>query len=131
VDDTGRIVITPYYHIYKRDKKPYTCCSFCSKTCEEPSICKRELLKEYILKKSAEFSSTSGATKPHVIYVGDGRNDYCPGLILEEKDFYFPRRGFNLEKVLAIKENYDRISARIKFWTDASEISQELEILLA
>lgn len=126
VDEAGRIVITPYYYIHKYDKQPYDC-SFCVKHCAEPSICKRELLREYIFKKTAEQQLESD-TKPHVIYVGDGRNDYCPGLLLDESDLYFPRRGFNLSKVLANKENYDRIRAKIKFWSSADEIVQELKL---
>ncbi|KAF9963298.1 hypothetical protein BGZ65_004616 [Modicella reniformis] len=64
-----------------------------------------------------------------MIYVGDGRNDYCPAIRMkDDKDILFVRRGRSLEAYLtrddpAIQEV---LKARIVYWKRAGDILEEL-----
>ena len=62
-----------------------------------------------------------------MIYVGDGSNDYCPGLTLRKNDFYFVRNNYSLAKLLKRDEILaNKIKAQIKYWSQASEILNQL-----
>ncbi|KAF9289378.1 hypothetical protein BGZ68_009492 [Mortierella alpina] len=97
------------------------------------NICKGQevdkLLKQLQQKQSANNTdaSTAGsaAPSPRMLYIGDGRNDYCPALRMQtSQDVYFVRKGRSLEAYLkkgapGIRE---AIRARIVLWTRAADI---------
>ena len=75
--------------------------------------------------KSLTSSSPSSEKDDHFIYVGDGRNDFCPGLkCLNAKDYFFVRNGHSFAKLMAKNENElaEQIQAQIKYWSSASDI---------
>ena len=125
-DETGVIKIKPYYMVYKEDKKPFDC-KVCLEESNEPSICKGSMVRTYLNGLISQQGLSLDKAKVHLIYSGDGKNDYCPGLFLKSDDYYFPRKGFNLAKLLEKTENSSRIVAKIKYWNDANEIINQLE----
>lgn len=109
IDERGVIKIKPYYLENKEDKMPYNC-AYCVIDCAEPSICKRELLKDLIERKKSQMECLDNEI--HVVYGGDGKNDFCPGLILGMEDFYFPRKGYNLAKLLENSEYLEKLKLK-------------------
>ncbi|OAQ29304.1 hypothetical protein K457DRAFT_32451 [Linnemannia elongata AG-77] len=78
--------------------------------------------------------SEEPAAALRMLYVGDGRNDYCPALRMKSlQDIYFVRKGRSLEKYLnktdapGIRE---AIYARVVYWDKADEILSELQSVL-
>lgn len=59
------------------------------------NLCKGHILKTFIEKRRSE-----GTEYLHVVYVGDGFNDLCPGLVLRPQDTIMPRAGYKLEKLI-------------------------------
>ncbi|KAG0324943.1 hypothetical protein BGZ99_001245 [Dissophora globulifera] len=77
---------------------------------------------------SAQSSANDGAV--WMMYVGDGRNDYCPALRMQRAtDVYFVRRGRSLEKYLARGDPAinGALKAQIVLWDKAGDILHELE----
>ena len=63
----------------------------------------------------------------HLIFVGDGRNDYCGGLHLSKNHHFFVRSKFSLAKLLAKQENLiNNIKANIVYWDSAQDIINNL-----
>lgn len=61
-----------------------------------------------------------------LIYIGDGRNDFCPGRYLGKNDLFCVRNGFSLAKLLLNEEHSSKISSKIIYWTNANEIINHL-----
>jgi len=99
------------------DEADGTWCYFCSKY-----MCKGLLLKAYVRgqrQKGREFK--------RVVYIGDGRNDYCPVLRLRAYDIVFARDGFGLKSSLLNRE-YD-VAAVTYFWKSADQIGRILQAI--
>ncbi|KAB8083259.1 hypothetical protein EE612_005394 [Oryza sativa] len=74
---TGRIRIAPYHDFHAG---PHGCgLGICP-----PNMCKGQVLDR--------IRASAGAAGKRVIYLGDGRGDYCPSLRLGRDDFMMPRR---------------------------------------
>jgi len=55
-------------------------------------------------------------------YIGDGINDICPALMLNDNDFLYPRKNFKLHEKI-FEENYKkRIISNIIIWEDGNTI---------
>ncbi|KAF9556934.1 hypothetical protein EC968_007874 [Mortierella alpina] len=83
-------------------------------------------LQQQQIANNADISTAEGlAPAQRMLYVGDGRNDYCPALRMQSsQDIYFVRKGRSLEAYLekgapGIRE---AIKARIVLWTRAADI---------
>jgi pyridoxal phosphate phosphatase PHOSPHO2 len=99
-----------------------------------PNICKGKEIKLLTLKNAYDV----------MVYVGDGRNDYCPSTKLrKDTDYVLCRRGRGLENLLlkgtamedadglhaTILPHYPRVEATIKYWDtgkDMHDIFQEI-----
>lgn len=64
-------------------------CEFCKRT---PNMCKSLVLKNYL--------ETCERNYKKIVYVGDGRNDYCPCTSLSDKDVVICREGYPLARLL-------------------------------
>ncbi|KAI9274449.1 phosphatase phospho-type [Phascolomyces articulosus] len=85
----------------------------CPNTCGV-NICKGQELDRY--------TTTHGPFR-RVMYVGDGMNDFCPGLRLKHNDHYFVRNGKALAKAMLTKPDFaNRVSAQVTYWKDHSVI---------
>ncbi|KAL1935553.1 hypothetical protein VTP01DRAFT_4693 [Rhizomucor pusillus] len=83
------------------------------------NICKGQELDRYI--------ATHGPYRK-VMYVGDGRNDFCPGLRLQATDYYFVRNHKPLASILETDEKAaERITAPVTYWSDHKPILDTLK----
>jgi pyridoxal phosphate phosphatase PHOSPHO2 len=64
-----------------------------------------------------------------LIYVGDGNNDYCPGRLLSDKDFFCVKNNHSLAKLLKNEELKKEIKSQLVYWSDANEIISQIDIL--
>ncbi|KAG6523105.1 inorganic pyrophosphatase 2-like [Zingiber officinale] len=108
VDEEGRLRISPYHdHIMAVHG-----CNLCP-----PNMCKGMILDR--IRASAAI-----AGKKQLIYVGDGKGDYCPSLRLTEGDCLMPRKDFPLSKLLYA--NSDLLKARPHHWSSSEELKEVL-----
>ncbi|KAK7479336.1 hypothetical protein BaRGS_00029414 [Batillaria attramentaria] len=91
------------------------------------NLCKGHILQDFIQRRVAE-----GVHYSRVLYIGDGSNDFCPGLTLRAQDYLLPRKGFSLWKKL--EENKEKpeskrrqVAASVMGWDSAHEIRILLE----
>ena len=63
--------------------------------------------------------------KKRIIYLGDGKGDFCPSLKLSESDFVMPRLNYPVWELIC--ENRELIKAEVHEWSDFEE--QERVIL--
>ena len=64
-------------------------CVTCS---HSPNLCKGSVLNDYL---------RANSSYEKIVYVGDGRGDYCPAVSLREQDVVVCREGFPLAKLLS------------------------------
>lgn len=87
-------------------------CNFC--------ICKAISIQK-ILKNNSDYETMH--------YVGDGLNDICPALLLDTKDFLYPRRNYKLYKKI-FEENYEsKINSKIISWENGMNILDNIKAL--
>ena len=83
----------------------------CTTCAHSPNMCKGKILREYL------SSTASHGTYSPVTYIGDGRGDFCPSLLLTETDTVIVRKGYPLEELLCANETstntHDRGSTNI------------------
>ena len=86
------------------------------------NLCKGQILETYIeerMKLNVNFT--------HVVFIGDGQNDFCPSMRLSPKDFVFPREGYSLVKYIEkMKDQGLHIKANIHTWSSGSDILKVL-----
>ncbi|WVZ69028.1 hypothetical protein U9M48_017885 [Paspalum notatum var. saurae] len=81
-----------------------------------PNMCKGLVLDRIL--REAE------AAGKRVVYLGDGRGDYCPALRLRKGDFVMPRRGFPVWDLIC--EDPARVQAEVHPWSDGAELEETL-----
>jgi len=88
-------------------------CLFC--------VCKAKTIKQIIKKAKVVFERWH--------YIGDGYNDICPALMLNDNDFLYPRKNYQLYKKL-YEENYkEKISGQIISWENGNCILKNFKEL--
>jgi pyridoxal phosphate phosphatase PHOSPHO2 len=87
-------------------------CEYCAKLCARPSICKKAILQDYI-------SNNDLFTK--IVFVGDGDNDFCVSLILNEDSFLFAKQNLALYNILETNKN-NKIRSKVFYWNNANDI---------
>jgi pyridoxal phosphate phosphatase PHOSPHO2 len=91
------------------------------KTCNACQ-CKKIELNEY-------FKKNPKQNYDKIIWICDGKNDICLCESLENKDYVFPRKDYDLYKELYIKNFKDKIKCKIISWKDGFDIINELKKL--
>jgi len=109
----GRLRIEPYHDFIRG--APHGCGVG---TCP-PNMCKGQVL-DRILRDAA----APAGRRPRVIYLGDGRGDYCPALRLAREDFVMPRRGYPVWDLIC--EDPARVQAEVHPWADGAEMEATL-----
>lgn len=94
-DKDGLLNIQPYHH--------QTECSLSS-----INLCKGQILDDF--RAEENYSNC--------IYVGDGRNDFCPRL--DGKDLICPRAGYSCEKIL--EEHKAEVRATVFSWSNGYDL---------
>lgn len=69
-------------------------------------------------------ASVSAEGEKQFIYVGDGKNDFCPALTLKETDALMPRKNFPLWELIC--NNKMLVEANIQEWSDGEELETKL-----
>ncbi|KAJ0986476.1 hypothetical protein J5N97_004832 [Dioscorea zingiberensis] len=110
VDEDGRLRILPY-----NDPNTSHGCSLCP-----PNMCKGR-----IIERIKALTSTKGE---QLIYLGDGKGDYCPSLRLTEGDHVMARKGYPLWEL--VSENAKLIKAEIHEWSNGEELERILMQLI-
>lgn len=72
------------------------------------------------------MKSRGSGEVPGNIYVGDGTNDYCPGLGMKPSDYYFVRKNFSLYKRLQKPEYSEKLQSKVVYWNSAQDILESL-----
>ncbi|KAJ3686447.1 hypothetical protein LUZ61_015611 [Rhynchospora tenuis] len=110
VDNEGRLRISPCHNFT-------TSSHGCGLGTCPPNMCKGvviERIKKSMLKEG----------KQRIIYLGDGKGDYCPSLKLSERDQMMPRRNYPVWDLICSKQHV--LSAQIHEWADAEELERVL-----
>lgn len=111
VDDRGRLRIFPCHDM----ASPHSC-DLCP-----PNLCKGSVIEQI-------QSSISESQRKRLIYVGDGRNDFCPTLKLDAGDFVMPRMNFPLfDRIL---NNPALVKAKVHEWSNWEELATILHELI-
>ncbi|KAK1312058.1 Inorganic pyrophosphatase 2 [Acorus calamus] len=105
IDEYGKLRILPYHDFHSASHG-------CSNPCP-PSMC-----KGLIIKQIQDLMSSEG--KKRIIYIGDGKGDYCASLKLTEEDFMLPRKNFPVWGL--ITNNPSLLKAEIHEWINAEEL---------
>lgn len=89
-------------------------------------LCPENLCKGTVVTQHLKRRQEEGITFSSVVYVGDGKNDFCPSTKLSEMDLVFARKGYYLEKMLERPEERKKVTADTFVWSSASEIQSKL-----
>ncbi|XP_072943245.1 pyridoxal phosphate phosphatase PHOSPHO2-like [Epargyreus clarus] len=79
--------------------------------------------------KAAELRRwRTGRSYDRLVYVGDGRNDYCPATTLSEDAIVFPRRGYPLHDLIkkTLASPSPQVVAKVVPWDTCHTITHEL-----
>ncbi|WCJ42647.1 Pyridoxal phosphate phosphatase-related protein [Euphorbia peplus] len=109
VDDQGRVRISPYHDF---SSSPHDC-----------RLCPSNLCKGMVVEKIL-VSTMIQNEKKRFIYLGDGRNDFCPCLKLGEGDYVMPRKEYPLWDQLCSKPSL--VKAKILEWSNGEELADTL-----
>jgi len=92
-------------------------------TCNKcPDYCKRIELENYIKNNNINYN--------RLIYIGDGANDLCPSRLLNQDDYLFVRKNFqlfNILKSVSIEDRKLMTKGKIHFWEKGREILEEIK----
>lgn len=108
VDENGRLRIFPYHD---STSSPHGC-----------SLCPTNMCKGLIVERIRDSVCTD--RKKRIIYIGDGKGDFCPSSRLEEGDHVMPRKNFPLWDLIC--RNSSLLKAEVHEWSEASELERVL-----
>jgi len=117
VDAAGRLRISPYH-----DFRHGACATHgCTLPTCPPNMCKGKVMERMLDELSMEAGKRR---RRRVVYLGDGRGDYCPTLKLAERDYMMPRKGYPVWDLIAGDRR--AVRADVRGWADF----QDLETVL-
>eukprot|EP01135_Chromosphaera_perkinsii_P006875 Nk52_evm30s621 gene=Nk52_evmTU30s621 len=109
-DSSGMMNIYPYHG--HGDRPAHACAIGC-----KSNLCKGTVLRDMDILRGEMFERR--------IYVGDGRNDFCPSTHLHDHDAVFVRKDKALHNLLETsEEERSKINASVHFWSDYPELLQ-------
>ncbi|EEE56590.1 hypothetical protein OsJ_05950 [Oryza sativa Japonica Group] len=84
-----------------------------------------KVMERIIDELSCGCGGALAARRRRVVYVGDGRGDYCPSLKLTEMDYVMPRKGYPVWDLIA---GGDRAAVRadVREWADFEDLEAVL-----
>lgn len=112
-DSNGLVTIFPCIDVEKIDML-----NCVKETCRD-NICKRFVVNTFLSK----FHSIK-----QIIYVGDGKIDFCPGVGLRQGDIFFVKKNSSLARFLKDDLNKNKIRADIIYWKNSNDILNHLMI---
>ncbi|XP_022844477.1 inorganic pyrophosphatase 1-like isoform X2 [Olea europaea var. sylvestris] len=108
VDEEGRLRIFPFHDFHSSSHG----CNLCP-----PNMCKGKIIERIQASLAIEGQK-------RIIYLGDGRGDFCPMSKLKEVDYVMPRKNFPVWEL--ISKNPELVKAEIHEWTDGVELERIL-----
>ncbi len=121
-ETTGCLEVIPVNELMNLNKAIFDCYT---------GKCKDNICKGVILESLINLNQVNG----HVIYVGDGRIDFCPGLKLKKGDDFFVKKNLTLARMLLTDKNSKEviemrglIKADVTYWKSPEEILEKLKI---
>ncbi|KAK1289300.1 Inorganic pyrophosphatase 2 [Acorus calamus] len=109
IDEEGKLRIQPYHDF---NFASHGCCNPCP-----PNMCKGVIIKRI-------QDSMSSEEEKRIIYLGDGKGDYCSSLKLGERDFMMPRKNYPVWELITSSPLL--LKAEIHEWSDAEEFEEVL-----
>ncbi|PAN04804.1 hypothetical protein PAHAL_1G093000 [Panicum hallii] len=116
VDPAGRLRIRPY-HEFAAPAPGHGCAL---PSCP-PNMCKGKVM-ERILLQEEEAAAAARRRRRAVVYLGDGRGDYCPSLKLREGDYVMPRAGYPVCDLIAASPP----AAAVRGWDGFEDLARVL-----
>ncbi|KAG2657176.1 thiamine phosphate phosphatase-like protein [Panicum virgatum] len=116
VDAAGRLRIRPY-HEFAAPAAGHGCAL---PSCP-PNMCKGKVM-ERILQEEEETAAAARRPRRAVVYLGDGRGDYCPSLKLREGDYVMPRAGYPVCDLIAASPP----AAAVRGWDGFEDLARVL-----
>ena len=74
------------------------------------------------------IQATASDKKQHFIYIGDGKEDYCPSLKLGEGDYVMPKENYPLWNLICNKQ---LLKAEVHPWNSGEELEKILLTLVS
>ncbi|KAF9614027.1 hypothetical protein IFM89_014827 [Coptis chinensis] len=108
VDEEGRLRIIPYHNFNTSSLG----CELCP-----PNMCKGLVIERI---KASVFANR----KKRFIYLGDGKNDFCPSTKLREVDYVMPRKDYPVWELIC--SNPLLIKAQIHEWSNGDDLEMIL-----
>ncbi|GAB2223578.1 hypothetical protein Droror1_Dr00017719 [Drosera rotundifolia] len=112
VDGEGKLVIFPFHEF----KSSSHSCILCP-----PNLCKGMVLERI---QRSELCQAK-----QIIYVGDGKNDFCPSMKLSARDYVMPRKNLKLWDMILADSSL--VKAQIHGWNDGEELKAILVGLIS
>ncbi|CAL4970519.1 unnamed protein product [Urochloa decumbens] len=98
IDAAGRLRIRPYHEF----ADPAAAGHGCTLPSCPPNMCKGKVMKRILREEEEEAAAAAGRRRRRaVVYLGDGRGDYCPSMKLGEGDYVMPRAGYPVCDLIA------------------------------
>jgi pyridoxal phosphate phosphatase PHOSPHO2 len=114
-DSTGCLRVTPLNASFNEAGKRFNCgCQFCKR-----NMCKGEVVTRYLARRK---------NVAEVIYVGDGKIDYCAGMRLGSTDHFLVRKNMALHKLMHEPQYGTAVKARVSYWKSAEDILNLLKL---
>ncbi|KAJ1278617.1 hypothetical protein BS78_04G092500 [Paspalum vaginatum] len=118
LDAAGRLTIRPYHDFGDAAAADGHGCAL--PTCP-PNMCKGKVMERILLQEEAAAAAASRRRRA-VVYLGDGRGDYCPSLKLREGDYVMPRAGHPVCDLIAASPP----AAAVRSWADFEDLGRVL-----
>lgn len=109
--ENGRLRIKPYHN--EEIMGPHKC-----KTCRR-NMCKGLIVNNLNLDNN----------KP-IIYLGDGKGDYCPIMKLKKTDYALVRKGYQLHNILNNVTSDEFPIANVYYWENGNDIKNYLDTII-
>lgn len=118
VDADGRLRISPYHDFHGSGHG-------CILATCPPNMCKGRVMERILQELStAAGVAAAGKQRRRVVYLGDGRGDYCPSLKLAERDYMMPRKGYPVWELIG--GDRSAVRADVREWADAEDLEAVL-----
>ncbi|XP_077217154.1 thiamine phosphate phosphatase-like protein [Tasmannia lanceolata] len=111
VDEDGKLRIFPFHDF---NSSPHGC---------NLNSCSLNICKGVVIERIQ--ASVSAERKKRIIYLGDGKGDFCPALKLGEGDYVMPRKNFPLWDLICSCPPLS-LKAEVHEWSNAEELETVL-----
>jgi len=119
--ETGILRVQRYHNVLDGDEtlNPHDC-DLC-----DANLCKGKVLREELLVRHRD---TTNRYENHVIYIGDGGNDFCAVRALKKGDFAFVRQFEECRGLEAkVEDNSEKLKCTILKWKNGKDLLENFK----